>query len=192
MSVQDEKLARFVKAVDSEVDSQIAALLHEAETEKQQLIENANDESLAAAYSRIQEEVKHVSAKYQRIIAKEELDAKKSVLLHREELIDKLFDSVKLKLTAFAAGEKYPDYLLTLPEGDMDGAVIRLSARDMRHAPILEKKFGVKCETDESIKVGGLIVYYPEKGVMLDKTLDTAVADARREFNQKGGAELKI
>lgn len=184
-----EKLDRFVKAVNSEVDKEIAKIISEADASKKEIIDFANDEALGAAYNLIQESIKKVSSKYVKIVAKAELECKKDILIKRENLTKSVFDNIKECLVTFREKPQYLKYLISLAKTEKitENVTICLRSDDMKYSDDIQKalEIPVQFTEDSTIKLGGLSILYPEQGVMIDKTIDTALSEQREIFNGK-------
>lgn len=186
LNIDTEKLERLVGAVNSEVDKTIADVLSDAESARNEILREAEGAAAKIAAKRLEEGEKLLSSKYVRVVAKAELDAKKEVLLFREALVKQVFENVAEKLLAFRETAEYLPYLGRLLKGEKvdSDTVICLMEDDMPHAEKLSAFVGASCafKADASIHIGGLSLYYPKKGVLVDKTMDAAIGDARGEF----------
>lgn len=189
MDADTEKLERFVRAVNSEVDKVINGIIGEAVAVRDEMIQSAKDESLTTAYNIIQDNIKKVSSKYLKIVAKTELDSKKEILLKREALAQQVFENIKEKLLAFRETPSYAGYLagLVRSENIAEKAVIFLRGADMKFSDEIQKAVGVPVEfqVDPTIKIGGLSVLYSDRGIIADKTMDLALSEQREIFNGK-------
>ena len=74
MSIDNDKLDRFTKAVDEEVDVKIDKILSEAIESKDEILVKANDSCLNLAYDKIKTGMKHIASKYVRLVAAKELE----------------------------------------------------------------------------------------------------------------------
>ena len=180
-----KKLGSFENAVNAEVDKEIDDILSAANAEKETTLAKINDDSLSEAYGRIQNNIKKIESKYVKLIAKEELDVKRAVLVHKNELLEKLFDDVKNDLKKFAASDAYKSFLAEkLKDEKLENAKVCLREEDFAFCDFLDKSAGRKLDyvKDDSIKIGGLSVLYPNESIISDKTLDTAAEDAKADF----------
>lgn len=189
LEASSKKMERFCDAVNCEIESKVNCIIDEAEKSKGELLNQANDEALQLAYDRIKENVKQISAKYFKIVAKAELDSKKEVLKYREQLIVNLFNTVEEKISEFRNTDAYEEFLKNhLKACEVKaGAVIFLNPCDMKYSKALSKLIPNGCEIkeDSSFKSGGFSVFYPDENIMIDKTIDSAIKEARAEFNCK-------
>lgn len=190
MSVENEKLERFSSAVSEEVQRQIDSILSDAQTSRDEIIEKAHDTSLYIAYDKIKDEMKKISNKYLRLVSQAELESKRDILVHRENLAKKVFLNITDKLVAFTKDEKYKDYLLakisneikSLPESD--DAVIYLSSNDYKFTDDLKAITDIKVEENSLIKIGGFMIHLKDKNLIIDKTMDLSLEEERQKFNQ--------
>ncbi len=113
----------------------------------------------------------------------------KRVLLHRNNLTSEFFSKVEEKLNNAVDTARYTDYLadcvtkaddyITLDENT------RVLCRECDTAAldtILKSKTCSLGSTGD-IKIGGIIVSCPEKGILIDLTLDSALETERESFS---------
>jgi vacuolar-type H+-ATPase subunit E/Vma4 len=198
MSTENEKLERFAKAVNDEVNSQIEEILKQADVSRNEIIEKANDESLYDAYDKIKEEIKKITNKYVKIVSKAELDTKREILLYREKIANQVIYNVKNMLIDFTSSKDYVDYLIKLAkeeitdETDVKDIVVFVSEKDIVYINEIQKAISndLRIEKKSSIKIGGLCVYFEKDSVIKDKTLDTALEEQKSQFNNSSRLRL--
>ena len=196
MGIDTEKLDRFTKAVDGEIDIEIEQILAEAHSSKEAIIAKANDKCLNIAYDKIKGEIKNISAKYIKQISQLELESQREVLMYREKLAAQVFHAVKMRLEEFSQTENYKTKLIQtiselLGESD-DEAVVRISQKDMKYAQEIKSvlKGGQSINADKAIKLGGARIFFPKTNIMLDKTFDLAIVEQKEMFNQSASLRL--
>lgn len=187
MDMNNEKLQKFIDAVNDEIDSKVRDMLAEAETEKEAILAEASRESGETAERHMELGAKKNDSQYVREISKAELNMKKAVLQHREELTEKIFEVVEKRLIDYRKDPKYVDMLVKnlILLHVRDGAEIFLAPEDMKYADTLKKAVrsdNITFSPDEKIRLGGFSVYDKEKGTISDKTFDLAVEEQRRSF----------
>lgn len=191
----DKKLKKLEDAVNAEVEKKIENMLSEADKTRSDFLNSAADEALQLAYDRIKAQVKQISAKYNKIAAKAEFDGKKEVLLHREELIKNLFNTVENKLSMFRKSAEYKDFMIKQLKGEKikKDAVILLGSEDVGMSEELKNNLPESCviKEDSTIRFGGLSIMYEKDNVIIDKTIDSALKDERALFNNKNCFILK-
>ena len=182
---QQEKLDRFVNSVNGEVDVQISGMLREAEKEGEAIKSSAKDDALKASYDRIQKAVKDTEAQYKRMIAQAEQEHHRSLLSHREALVEKIFDNIRKRLVQFRQSEDYSAYLQKqLRDVKLSAdSIIYLAPADMQYADLLKGSSGAQVCEDDSIQLGGLSITAKDSKCIMDKTLDTAFDEQRKAFS---------
>lgn len=182
---QQEKLDRFVNSVNGEVDVQISGMLREAEKEGEAIKSSAKDDALKASYDRIQKAVKDTEAQYKRMIAQAEQEHHRSLLSHREALVEKIFDNIRKRLVQFRQSEDYPAYLQKqLRDVKLSAdSIIYIAPADMQYADLLKGSSGAQVCEDDSIQLGGLSITAKDSKCIMDKTLDTAFDEQRKAFS---------
>lgn len=188
MVTNNDKLQKFIDAVNDEIDEKVNEILADAETERKNILEKAEQESEETAEKHFSINFKKNGNQFVRDISKAELNMKKSVIRHREELTEKVFESVKERLKDFRNDPKYVNMLVKniLMMHVSDGSEIFLAPDDMKYAETLKKALpssNIKFSPDEKILLGGISVYNAEKGTILDKTFDLALEEKRQTFS---------
>ena len=183
--IKSEKLQRFAAAVNADVDRQVEEILKDADKKRRAIIEDANTRSSETAEKYYSENIKKVSGKFLKEASKLELDAKKEVLKHREELTDRVFDAVRSRIAEYRGSADYAVHLKKLisESSPEDGDTVYLAEDDMKLSELLKKDFPqINFESDEQIRLGGAAVYSKKGGTIADKTFDAAVDELRKDF----------
>ena len=122
--------------------------------------------------------------------------ADRKVLLHRNALVDALFDDIRSELADFAASDKYRTHLAKCAErADSEEKItsdvtVYCRKSDLSAAEGVIRKYGASVAADRNIALGGLIFKYPEKGIFIDLTLDTAFENEREAFAARSEMQL--
>lgn len=189
MYAGDEKLGRLKTAVNGEVSREVCRLQEEAKQEKDAILNLANEEMMQAAFTKMQDNIKKLSGKYTRIVAKMKMESRQQAFLKREELAEQLFHNVSDKLQSFTQSSDYKQYLIDSIAGENISEDVELFLRpaDMKFQSVLQKSIGksIICKEDPSIRLGGLSVYFPLHNKLVDKTLDTCLKEQQEIFRQK-------
>jgi len=187
MNTDNEKLNKFIKAVNDEIDSKIKVMIDNAEKERAIILYQAEKEADEVAE-------KHYNVNYQKNdkcfvkgISDAELCAKKEIIRHKELIVDRIFESIEQKLKEFRTTPKYVDMLIKnlLLMHISDGSEIYLGSEDMKYSELLLKAVSagnLKILVSEKIIFGGIIVYNPERGTIIDRTFDLALEEKKRAF----------
>ncbi|MGN1481071.1 V-type ATP synthase subunit E [Porcipelethomonas sp.] len=185
--LQAEKLDRFMNSVNMEVDEKINTIIADAQTEKKRRIDKAEDEALMEAYNQIQKAVKETETGYRREFALRQQQLRMNELKYRDTLTDRIFEAVRMKINFFVSSDKYKEYILSLASdnGIDSNSVIMISQKDSDYKEILEQSAGCRVEVDPDIEIGGISIVNTEKGIVIDKTLDSAIEEQRKNFSSK-------
>lgn len=195
MKNETEKLEKFKKAIFDEVDAKAQEMISEAEAEREERLEKARREADGFVQSRIAQIDKDCEAKAVRELSSDSLQAKRNVLLSREELIDKVFSNVRNKLDEFM---KTPEYGKMLAERvrscaekyPEDNVVVYVALKDEALCGQISTGGKYRTEPSETVEVGGAMVVLEDKGIALDYTFDTALSEQRESFARKAGLNL--
>ena len=187
MITDNEKLNKFINAVNDEIDIKIQNMLDSAECERIVILNQAEQDAKEEAEKYYKVNYQKNDKKFVREISCSELNAKKNIIQHREKIVDKLFKNVEQRLIEFRATPKYVDMLVKkiLLTHISDGSEIYLCSEDMQYSELLRKAVSVKnlkILVSDKILLGGIMVYNPEKGTIVDKTFDLALQEKKRAF----------
>ncbi len=122
--------------------------------------------------------------------------ADRKVLLHRNALVDELFGDIRAELEAFVKSDKYKPHLeKCIERADREQKItpdvsVFCSRSDIDTVKALVKSRGIEVSADKNIKLGGLIFKYPEKGIFIDLTLDSAFENERGSFASRSEMQL--
>ena len=191
MPNDNEKLARFEKAVFSEMENKAAEILSEVDSYKQDKLDGVEDAELQRAYDQIQRRAAEIRAGFARDITKEKLAARQSVLLRRKELTEELFTKAADRLLEFTTGEAYRNWLLELLKAHqpLAGKKILAKAGDLEFVKSAAKSAQV--ESGSQIRFGGLIFVDEANHSYEEITLDSRLEEAEQRFYQSGKAGLE-
>ncbi|MBQ8781705.1 MAG: V-type ATP synthase subunit E [Oscillospiraceae bacterium] len=187
MSEKNEKLRKFIEAVNSEAEARASEILTEAEQEKKRIISAAEEKGRREAELYLDDKKSNAGRDFVREVSRAELEMKREVLLHRDELTNQLFAAVEKRVAEYRKTPAYAEKLkemLTAAQVDGD-AEIMLAPEDMKYADSLKKALKTDkavFKEDQNIRLGGMAVYFKEKGVVIDSTFDHALEDQRSEF----------
>ena len=188
MEQNKEKLAKFIDAVNADVDGKVSELMQEAQSEKSHILDEAAAEAARTYEKHIGEASKKIGNRCVREISKAELDAKKESLRRREELTDTLFNDVCSRLEEFRATPDYETYTIkaAAEAGAGKDSVIFLAPYDMSRSAAVGKAVGTEdIRQDSSIRLGGVSVLNSGSGIIIDRTFDTALKEQRKLFAAK-------
>lgn len=187
MVTDNEKLNKFINAVNDEIDNKIKNIIDNAEKEKELILKQAEQEAEEAADKHFNINFQKNDKQFVRDVSCAELNAKKFVIQHREELVDSLFRNVEQRLINFKNTPGYIDMLIKnlLVMHISDDTEIYLCSDDMKYADLIKKAIpskNIKICVSDKILLGGISVYNSAKGTIIDKTFDLALEEKKRAF----------
>ena len=180
------------------------AILESSQAESRTMITDIRSKRAAAGRTKeeiaaketmnsIKTETARSEAAFRKEMSKYDYEQKKTVLMYRNDLIDSFFSDIEKKLREFAASDDYDGYLKRSLEKIR--ATIALDSATIIYArpcDIDKVRSMTSCEVtaDSSIILGGLRAVCRVKNVLCDVTLDIALEDEKRGFNEK--TELRL
>ena len=112
----EDKLAAFSAIVINDARERREQLLEQTEREYRERIDKKETELLEGAYNEIQSDIRAIGRSANEQILRAELDAKKRLIVKREEIIAAVMDAAAEKLKAFTKSEDYKPWLLKKAE----------------------------------------------------------------------------
>ncbi len=182
-----QKLRRFKDAVFTSAESKVNEILKQAKAEKKIKLVKAKsnvDSYKSAEFLRVD---KLEEQRFSKESSAVRLDAQRKILLHREELVDTVFENIKAKLKQYHDSNDYGASLVKVAleakkrYPDEKGKVI-MSFNDKQYADVISQNTGYEVEFANDILLGGITVFYEDINVILDSTYDSAIKDERQNF----------
>lgn len=122
----------------------------------------------------------------------------KKLVEKREEYVEKIFTEAKDKIVSFVKGNQYKDFLINhikkvSEEYQMSDSILYLRSEDMIYKDELKKayEFDIDVRENDQIQLGGFIIENPTTHVVVDETLDFALASQKDWFYKKSGLMIK-
>ncbi len=187
------KLEMFRQAIQEHAEAEAKEIMAEMRARKAASGRVKDKLATKDALNKIRTELAHSEADFKREMSRCDYELKKSVLIHRNELITEFFADTEKKLKDFTLSEEYSEYLKRSLERIR--AAIALDSATLIYArpcDVDAVRALTSCEvtTDSSIRLGGLRAMCRNKNVLCDVTLDTALEDEKKRFNEK--TELRL
>ena len=189
----DVELSRFQKAIFADATVKRDALLEETEQRRKKALEEKNDELLLKAYQQLQASTAKLEREASTAVSKAEMEAKRSLLVRREELSQEIFENVTKRLRDFTQSEEYSEFLkqkldALREEKKLSGSVVICRKEDL---PLMERLTGdsqiAALQGDEEILIGGFRCQNLSEGFLADETLDMALEDQKEWFFTNSG-----
>lgn len=188
MSENSLKLLKLRKEIENCAKAEAAAIVSEAQ--------NRADESVSAAEKEIRKEsrndtrdiIEKFKADERKRVSEMRFSEGKRVLMHRGRLVDDFFVKVKAEIESRRENPEYIAYLeqciaAAEKQYSLSGADIYCRKEDVDTVSKLTLLKGADVKLSVSIELGGITVKIPEKGIIIDLTLDSALISEREAFS---------
>ncbi len=189
----NKKLEMFQQSIQEHADADAKELTAQLRARRSASGRTKDKLATKEALNKIRTEVTRSEADFRREMSRCDYELKKSVLVHRNEIITEFFAETEEKLKAFAASDKYNDYLRRSLE-KIRAAIALDSATLIFARPcdvdIVRTLTSCEVTADNTIMLGGLRAMCRNKMVLCDVTLDTALKEEKKSFSEK--TELRL
>lgn len=195
MSENTAKLGKLRKEIERCSESEAAEIVENAQ--------KAAEEALAAAEKKIRSQqkgntrqtVENFRAEQRRKVSEVRFSEGRRVLAYRGKLTEEFFARVEAEIKAETQKPEYRDYLsrsIAEAEGkfSLEGAEVYCREADLSAVAELLSGKGAQAKISDSIALGGIIVKIPEKGIIIDLSLDAALDEERESFSASKEMQL--
>ena len=192
MKNETEKLNRFKLAVFAEVEQQAQTIISEAEALQKSRLTEAKSETRSELRSKLDAAKKEYEEKMLHEVSSRSLQAQRNVLIHRNELIDKVFDNVRKGVEEFCRTDKYPQELKAMLENCISqrpgsAGTAFFARRDIELGTKLCRDTKLTAEVSDNITLGGVSVTFSDCNLAYDCTFDSSFEKERQDFSKAAG-----
>ncbi len=188
------KLERLKQQIQAAAEADAKRLIDDAQKKAAEMIND--DKERKAGHAQMQTKVSRYEGELRREVAECRYHADRKVLMHRNSLVNGLFEDIRRELEDFVASDKYPEHLAKCvsianrTRSLSDPVFVYCRKADLELAEKALERFGVKPQPDRNIHIGGLMFKYSVKGIFLDLTLDSAFDSEREAFSSRSEMQL--
>lgn len=203
MLTQEEKLSKFMIAINEYAREQHDKIMRELETQDSIELEKAEKQYREESYRIIQRKTGEIRSMISRELAGKELQGKKVLLERRNAIENEVFEKASAKLDEFTKTDAYKTYLrkaaqevrkifIKCGEENLESTVIYIRDRDKKCSPLIKTAFGAGCtvKVDQSIIIGGLRAENIQIGRVVNVTLDMALEQQHDWFAENSGLTI--
>lgn len=203
MLTQEEKLSKFMLAINEYAQEQHDKIMREVEAQNNIELEKAEKEFREESYKTIQRRTGEVRSMISRELAGKESAGKKALLERRNAIENEVFERAAAKLEEFTKTDAYKTYLrkaaqearkvfVRCGEESLSATVIYIRDRDKKCSPLIKTAFGADCtvKVDPGIVLGGLRAENAEIGRVINVTLDVALEQQHEWFAENSGLTI--
>lgn len=194
-----EQVFLYIKdEIDKIASKEEENILNEAKALEKEAYAQMEAEAKNDADHQLEKELAAISSKAS-IEAATNLEIRtKKLVEKREEYVNAIFKEARDKIISFVSGDEYKNYLFDHvkkigEEYHMTGCVLYLRKADMIYENEMKKAYGIDIDVKENteIQLGGFIIENPETHVVVDETLDFALASQKDWFYKTSGLMIK-
>lgn len=202
MLTQEEKLSKFMIAINEYAREQHDKIMREIEAQDAVELEKAEREYREESYRTIQRKTAEIRSMISRELADKELQGKKALLARRNAIEDEVFAKAAGKLEEFTKTDAYKTYLrraaiearkvlIGCGEEHLSETIIYIRDRDKKCSPLIKTAFGdCTVKIDPTIALGGLRAENAAIGRVVNVTLDMALEQQRDWFAAHSGLSI--
>ena len=202
MLTQEEKLSKFMLAINEYAQEQHDRIMREVEAQNAIELEKAEREFREESYRTIQRRTVEVRSMISRELAAKESAGKKALLERRNAIEKEVFERAAARLEEFTKTDAYKTYLRKAAiearkafgkcgEEHLAETVIYIRDRDKKCSPLIKTAFGdCTVKVDPTIVLGGLRAENAGIGRVLDMTLDVSLEQQHEWFAENSGLTI--
>lgn len=183
-----EELEKIRQKIDKISEKDAEAIISDAKKRAEEIV--SEEEKLIEQEEKglVLKEISRFETSERKRVSEKRFAAERKALLRRNELVNGLFAEIEEELSAYCKKSEYRSYILRSAEEAeerekiTEGVTVYCKSSDLDLVKELMKAYPVKVETDKSIKIGGIMLKYPEKRTYIDLTFDTKLSEEREKF----------
>lgn len=186
MSVGKDKIATvMINMIEKKVNDQISAEQEKYDLKEKEVLKIVRDKEEELSRIYIEQELRELKNNVTKSVVKSRWDYKKALFIRRNELVDELFEDVKLKLVEFTKSKDYSKYIeYCLDECknivDLSKSVLQIREEDKTYFKNLPS--GCVIEFDNTNLLGGFTCLSNELGIDLDYRIEKKLDEQRTWF----------
>lgn len=187
---ESEKLSKFKNAVFDDAENQVRSIITRAQNDADEKLKKAHKNAETHEKEMCSQIDREEDSRAVREISSAGLEEKRRLLLHRQDIIEKVFQKVKNNLTKFQDSSEYENYLLSKVRecaescSDEEGRVY-LCHKDMKYSKKLSLDGRFQVLENETFSLGGVMVVFDNKSIAFDHTFDSAVEEEIQRFTKR-------
>lgn len=194
-----EKINTFTSLVLKDAEEKRNKLLENVEKEYTERIDAKETELLQEAYENIQQNLHDAQKDANARVLHAELDAKKKLILRREEIISEVMKAAKDKVVEFTKKSEYETWLISkiekaLFEVGKGNKTVYISSDDIRLKEKIENiadtgKITVEAASEKDF-IGGAKIINNDRKISVDYSFKEMLSEEKQKFLQSSGLAL--
>ena len=187
----EQSFNKFKSLVLDDAQKQREEIFSDIEQTKKEELEQKHTEFLGEAYKTIQDNISKIQKANKEKILQKELSAKKELILYREQLVEKIFDDVKARLSEYMNTPEYAQWLnrkikSALDESGDGDKIVYVSSADEAKV----EKCGAEIKTADLF--GGVKVSNETRGIIINYSIEELLEEQKSDFLKNSGLTIEI
>jgi vacuolar-type H+-ATPase subunit E/Vma4 len=198
--MQGDNAISFIDTIVRAGEEKRNAVLREAGEYAKNFLSAAQVEGESRAASYLTQRKQEIAAKIWRKNSAGRIEMRKKLLARRTEIVNGLFEQIRVKLSAFTQKPEYAEFLKKsiraafLVLGENDFTILCKCVDQSAVQKIVSDGAGfesLSISPDDSIRIGGLCFLSKNQKLRADDSLDKRLLKARNEFEKECGCEFE-
>lgn len=174
------------------------AILDEVQALEEEAYNSMREEAKKDADLKLKQDLAEMSSQASTEISESHIERTKKLIEKRDGYVKAIFEEAKNKLIEFTKSKDYVTFMKekvmeVAKEFNEDNSVMYVTKQDLSLEKELVKAFGKDIEVKESedIRIGGFIIENKISSLVVNETLDFAIANQKEWFNKNSGLIIK-
>jgi len=182
--------------IEAAAKVQIDAINAETAAIEEETMAALREEAKHEAELRLKQELEEIHSEAASEISELHTERTRKLIDKRDQLVADVFKEARAKLVEFTESSEYKAWLAQKAKEaaayNFTNAVIKLRQADMSLADDVKNAYGQACdiEASDDIVIGGLIVEDQNSAMVVNETLEFALAGQKDWFNKNSGLVL--
>lgn len=183
--------------IERQAKNEEKSILDEVKALEDEAYESMRAEAKRDADLKLKQE-EEMSSNASAEISESHIERTKKLIEKRDEYVKTIFAKAREELVAFTQSKEYASFMeekIKKVAADFVGtnSIMFVASKDLSMEKALVKAFGsdIKVEASEDITIGGFIIENKESSLVVDETLDFALANQKEWFNKNSGLIIK-
>ena len=184
--------------IERQAKNEEKSILDEVKALEDEAYESMKVEAKRDADLKLKQEEEEMSSNASAEISESHIERTKKLIEKRDEYVKSVFDDARQKLIDITNSEDYASFMeekIKKVASHFEGSssIMYVREKDLKMEKDLVKAFdqGLKVEASEDIIIGGFIIENKESSLVVDETLDFALANQKEWFNKNSGLIIK-
>lgn len=191
----EEKLKHFEESSMERARAQSMEIIAKHQEALKQIEREHKETKRRQADLQIRTETESLKHQLNMALSKEQIEIRRRITRHQNELKETLFQEVQDRLGAFRATEQYRNLLISqirdiLKTADGQEVTIYLDPGDSSMQKSLEEACKVSLTLSAYPFLGGTRAVLPARHILIDNSFETRLAEEKEAFTFEGGASV--